>query len=423
MDKDMLFDLLKPAPFMPEQEDDPETLHRDLEEYLERIRLFFQITEAGGTHLPGHHDLILWDGADQVTCEACVKETDMLISIGGQEMTRMLTQVGEVTGDDQYDSAVRQGISGLAEVSNISLRCDRCDYETKSCRRSRAKKHLTSHCEKHHRDVSENVYHVEFDSCDACHVGRDGREVSRGVVEQNIHGETEEDSLLVGEDTGKQAKHVGGGDGPEVQCVLGEDQEAGESREVWHDVSDGRGVPLHVAEQSLQSDTVEDSLQVGEYTVPEVRHVGGEDGHEVKQIVGQGQEDGEDSDCGKQGLHGGEAAQDKPSVEGGAGEDSQCTVLAQVSLLAGENRGEEEQGGAVDDPQCAVVAQVGLGGGSTIANRRRIPIHSRPLQNVRCWQTVALFLWRLQPRLFLRPHQKRHSNQWFPSVRRGCFWL
>ena len=79
MDKDILFNLLKPAPFMPEQEDDPETLHRDLEEYLERIRLFFQITEAGGTHLPGHHDLILWDGADQVTCEACVKEKDMLM--------------------------------------------------------------------------------------------------------------------------------------------------------------------------------------------------------------------------------------------------------------------------------------------------------------------------------------------------------
>ena len=172
----------------------------------------------------------------------------MLISIGGQEMTRMLTQVGEVTGDDHYDAAVRQGISGLAEVSNISLKCDRCDYETKSCRRSRAKKHLTSHCEKHHSDVSENVYHVEFESRDACHVGRDGREVSRDVVEQDCHGETEEDSLLVGEDTGQEAYHVGGKDGPEVKHVLGEGQEAGESCE---DVREGCGVHLDVVELSL----------------------------------------------------------------------------------------------------------------------------------------------------------------------------
>ena len=157
MDKDMLFDLLKPAPFTPKQEDDPETLRQDLEEYLERIRMFFQITKPGGTHLPGHQDLLLWYGADHVTCEACVKEIDMLFSIGGQKMTRMLTQVGEVTGDDQYDSAVRQGIRGLAEVSNISMKCDSCDYETKSGRRSRAKKHLTSHREKHHRDVSDNI--------------------------------------------------------------------------------------------------------------------------------------------------------------------------------------------------------------------------------------------------------------------------
>ena len=157
MDKDSLFNLLKPAPFMPEQKDDPETLLQELEEYLETMRKFFSITEAGGTHLPGHQALVIGPGAGHVICEACVREKDMLISIGGQEMTRMLTQVGEVTGDDQYDSAVRQGISGLAEVSNISLKCHRFDYKTKSCRRSRAKKHLTSHCEKHHRDVSENV--------------------------------------------------------------------------------------------------------------------------------------------------------------------------------------------------------------------------------------------------------------------------
>ena len=110
------------------------------------------ITEAAGTHMPGH-----------VTCAACIKEKDMLIAIvGGQGMTKLFTKVSKVTGDDQYESAVtkvRQGITGLAEVNCISLKCDRCEFVTKSCRKSRAKKHLTSHCEKYHRE-DEDVHHV-----------------------------------------------------------------------------------------------------------------------------------------------------------------------------------------------------------------------------------------------------------------------
>ena len=158
------------------------------------------ITKAAGTHTPGH-----------VSCAACVKEKDMLISIvGGQGMAKLF-------------SKARQGIFGLAEVNSISLKCDLCDYETKSCRKSRAKKQMTSHCEKHHsedKDVSKNIYHVEFESREACHVGRDGREVSCDFVEQRLHGDTIEDSLGVGENMCQEVHHAGGKYGHEVQHVL-----------------------------------------------------------------------------------------------------------------------------------------------------------------------------------------------------------
>ena len=145
-------------------------------------------------------------------CSMCEGE------VGGQGMAKLF-------------SKARQGISGLAEVNSISLKCDLCDYETKSCRKSRAKKQMTSHCEKHHRedkDVSKNVHHVEFESHEACHIGRDSREVFHDVVEKSLQGDTVEDSLCAGEDTGQEVHHVGGEDGPEVQCVPGEGQEAGE---------------------------------------------------------------------------------------------------------------------------------------------------------------------------------------------------
>ena len=98
------------------------------------IRNFFLITEAAGRHTLGH-----------VTCTACMKEKDMLISIGGQEMVKLF-EMDKVTINDQYDAAITKVITALSEMkavrkdgsgdglvstNMISLECDLCEYNTK----------------------------------------------------------------------------------------------------------------------------------------------------------------------------------------------------------------------------------------------------------------------------------------------------
>ena len=230
---------------------------------------------------------------------------------------------------------------------------------------------MTSHFEKHHRedkDVSKNVYHVDFESCEDCHVGRDGGEVSRDVVEQRLHGDTVEDSLSAGEDMCHEVHHAGGEDGPEVQHVLGEGQEDGEhcggvkqglqgeeaaqehhreeedvqnqgskskkahhveveSYEVRHVDRDGRDVV-----QSLQGDTVEGSL-----------HVGQEVGLTAVYVTGEGK-------------------QVDNQLCGGAGGDPQCEVVAQEEYV------DNQLCGGTCDPQCSVhVTLARLGESMTLA--------------------------------------------------------
>ena len=54
LDKDSLFQLLRPAPFMPRQKDDPEALLEDFEKYVETIKLLLAATATPGTHTPDH---------------------------------------------------------------------------------------------------------------------------------------------------------------------------------------------------------------------------------------------------------------------------------------------------------------------------------------------------------------------------------
>ena len=156
LDKDSLFQLLRPAPFMPRQKDDPEALLQEFEKYVETIKLLLVATATPGTHTPDH-----------VSCALCWKEKQTLISVGGEEMVKLFTQVGKVTGDEvfgtalakirhgitiggremarleklevtgeyQHGSAGQQAIAVQAEVQMISLKCDRCDYVTKPCRK------------------------------------------------------------------------------------------------------------------------------------------------------------------------------------------------------------------------------------------------------------------------------------------------
>ena len=137
---------------MPEQKADPDTVMKDLQKYVEWTRTTkfpCLLIEAAGTHTPGH-----------VSCAACAKERDMLLAmVEGQGMAKL-------------PSKARQ------EVVGISLKCDKCDYETKVCRNSRAKKHMTSHWEKHHNGVKD-IYRVESESREVCYDGRKGREVHR----------------------------------------------------------------------------------------------------------------------------------------------------------------------------------------------------------------------------------------------------
>ena len=195
----------------PEQKADLGTVMKDLQEYVEWTRntkFPCLLTEAAGTHAPGH-----------VSCAACVKERDMLNAIvGGQGMAKL-------------PSKARQ------EVINISLKCDKCRYETKVCRNSRAKKHMTSHWEKHHSGVMD-IYRVELGSQEVCQDGREGREAYHDE-EKNLHLEKEIDSISTGEGGGHEAHHAGGEDGSAAQHVL-------EERYVD---SDGRDT-----EQSLQVD-------------------------------------------------------------------------------------------------------------------------------------------------------------------------
>ena len=77
------------------------------------------------------------------------------------------------------------------------------------CRKSRAKKHITSHRKKHHSDDMD-VYHVKGEK--VCHVGMEGREASFDE-EESLHEEKEVDSGGAGEDADQKAHHAGGEDG------------------------------------------------------------------------------------------------------------------------------------------------------------------------------------------------------------------
>ena len=76
---------------MPRQKDDPEALLEDFEKYVETIKLLLVATATPGTHTP-----------DYVSCALCWKEKQTLISVGGEEMVKLFTQVGKVTGDKVF---------------------------------------------------------------------------------------------------------------------------------------------------------------------------------------------------------------------------------------------------------------------------------------------------------------------------------
>ena len=116
----------------------------------------------------------------------------MLISIvGGQGMAKLFSKA----------------ISGLEEVNSISLKCDLCDYETKSCRKSRAKKHKTSHCEKHHsedKDVSKNIYLTEIHHDPGGRVDHCGQDLSGATQFDLMGGVVAQVGLPVKDDTGEE---------------------------------------------------------------------------------------------------------------------------------------------------------------------------------------------------------------------------
>ena len=283
--------------FTTEQKADLDTAMKDLEEYLEMARnakFPCLLTKAAGIHTPGH-----------VECAACAKERDMLIAIvRGQGMTKMLCEARQ-------------------KGNSISLKCDRCDYETKHCRQSRAKKHMTSHQFKHHGDV-------EYVSCEASHVGRDGREASSDE-EQSSHGDKKVDKVGV-----RKGAAVGGAqDGVPPQFVQGEvhvdDQPSGGASQCNHDTAPPQVVLLvRDSGGKEHGGSPVDGGQDG--VLPLFVPHGGDGGGEVGRVDDQ---------------HGGEASGGRA-----LGDDAQGAGLPQVVLGAGDSGGEvlrvDDQLGAWD---------------------------------------------------------------------------
>ena len=273
--------------FTPEQKADPDTVMKDLEEYLEMARnanIPCLLTEAAGIHTPGH-----------VECAACAKERDMLIAIvRGQGMAKLLCEERQ-------------------KGNIISLKCDRCDYETKLCRQSRAKKHMTSHKYKHHGDE-------EYISCEASYVGRDGHEASCDE-EQSIHGDKKVDKV----GTGEGAAVGGNQDGVSPQIVLLAGVVMEEEEQVDHqlvgDVGDYTQDDVLPQAVLLARDFREEEVQVD---------------HQLSGDVGDKTPDDVLSQAV---LFAGDVSEEEGQVEhqvsGDVGDDTPDDVLPQAVLLAG----------------------------------------------------------------------------------------
>ena len=319
---------------------DPDTFMKDLEEYLEKSRNSNNpclLARAAGKHTQGH-----------VECAACDKERDMLFAIvRGQGMAKLLCEERQ-------------------KGNIISLKCDRCDYETKLCRQSRAKKHMTSHKYKHHGDE-------EYISCEASYVGRDGHEASCDE-EQSIHGDKKVDKV----GTGEGAAVGGNQDGVSPQIVLLAGVVMEEEEQVDHqlvgDVGDYTQDDVLPQAVLLARDFREEEVQVdhqlsgdvGDKTPDDVLSqavlfagdVSEEEGQVEHQVSGDVGDDTPDDVLPQAVLLAGDVREEEEQVEqqlgGGSGNDVQGRVIPQAVLLSKDVNGEEEQvdnqaGGATGD--------------------------------------------------------------------------
>ena len=102
--------LLKPPPFVPTKQGDPEQLLQDWLRYVDQFKDFLNATKADGDHSRAHAD-----------CDGCSKAKAMLRLIGGEEVKTLLKHTGQVEDEDSWDQVLTKVEEGIRGQTNQAV--------------------------------------------------------------------------------------------------------------------------------------------------------------------------------------------------------------------------------------------------------------------------------------------------------------